>query len=792
MLAVVNNNVPRLLAPAGSPTEFFAALNAGADAVYLGLNRFSARSRATNFTFTELAQCLTLAREYQLEVLVAINTLLFPSELTDLTNVLADLVSFEPAGVIVQDLGVATLIRESFPTLRLHASTQMAIHNLSGAIAAREMGFRRVVLARELSTSEIVTIRQTLPAEQLELEVFCHGSLCYSYSGLCQLGWHTAGLSGNRGECPYPCRRQYASPLGVSSWLNMRDLETLDSLASLVKTGVDVLKIEGRRKDAQYVTTTLLAYRQALNQIVGRNTLRESAPPLAHEVQHDNRLGREALGFGFRRKTTPLYLEDTPVPVQDQTGTTHTGCLIGVVEQIDSKTHSLTLRTIIPIEKYDGIRIGEEDFSLRNMSVNGKTVATAAAQIKVVITLPPSCQIPKIGAEVSKTRSATLRGLVDRLARPPGRLRALRPFTLHACLQENTLAVTAYQGTHSLLHQEMTVSRLDSGASWCDLAPTIWHVFGDAGCECTAVTCSGDIAASVPQAQLKQSKRALSELLPQALDSHRESIRVNAQQLIPASRVVPLAMSQLALLVRNSADIPCWRDFLDKKTPEIPLTEILWDPQHTPVNFWHQELLNILTAASQLHAQPRLVIPLIIRGDESKAIAELLTEAFHHGMQRFEVTNLAGLSLLRNSDMPLDLTAGQHLHLCNPLTALFLKKMGFSRGVVSNELPPTELTTLCQHLPEDFACELVGWSRPLVCVSEACANRGLTADCTAKGNCLRPQEEILTDKETGQSYRACREGCRTYLYANTPQDNLRAINKSKVSWIRIDGLGGRP
>ncbi len=197
-----------LFAPAGGPDAAFAAFHYGADAIYLGLKKFSARAEAENFTLEELTEVVAYAHSLQprRRVFVTINTLIRQDELIELVECLAALVNIGVDAIIMQDLGVYHLVRRYFPEIELHASTQMAVHNRAGAEALRQMGFQRAVLARELTFEEV----NDVTAESgIETEVFIHGALCYSYSGLCLFSAQTLGRSGNRGKCSYSCRDSF-------------------------------------------------------------------------------------------------------------------------------------------------------------------------------------------------------------------------------------------------------------------------------------------------------------------------------------------------------------------------------------------------------------------------------------------------------------------------------------------------------------------------------------------------------------------------------------------------------
>ena len=269
-----------LLSPAGDFTTALSAFAAGADAVYCGLSEFSARAFAPNLSYEELANLIAYARAHGKKVYVTFNTLIDEDQLEGAVEALARLEELGPDGVIVQDLGIAQLVRRHFPKLELHASTQLVAHNLEGVLALKELGFRRVVLARELSLAEITTIAQRCGARkvaadgrpELELEVFIHGALCYSISGLCLYGALEKGRSGNRGTCPYCCRQEGKrkkeegrSEAGRCYPFSMKDLRLGADARKFVEAGVTSLKIEGRMKSPLYVASVTRYYRDILD-----------------------------------------------------------------------------------------------------------------------------------------------------------------------------------------------------------------------------------------------------------------------------------------------------------------------------------------------------------------------------------------------------------------------------------------------------------------------------------------------------------------------------------------------
>ena len=249
-----------LLAPAGDIEAGYAALYYGADAVYLGLQKFSARATATNFDEKSLGEFTAYAHSIGRKVYVTVNTVVQEKELSELIEALDICVKTGVDALIIQDLGVARIVRENYPELEMHASTQMAVHNKEGALALQKLGFTRVVVARELGRKEIEEIA-AIPG--LETEAFVHGALCYSYSGLCMFSSMHSGKSANRGKCLYPCRAEFKDEQGnIRHFFSMKDMALEEDV---LKMPAFSLKIEGRKKTALYVAAVTDYYRRILD-----------------------------------------------------------------------------------------------------------------------------------------------------------------------------------------------------------------------------------------------------------------------------------------------------------------------------------------------------------------------------------------------------------------------------------------------------------------------------------------------------------------------------------------------
>jgi putative protease len=253
---------PELLAPCGGMKTLKAAVQAGADAVYLGANKFSARANAKNFDDNELSDAIAYASASHVKVYLAVNTLMSDRELTEALKIVGHACHLGVAAFIVQDVGLAQLIKKNFPNAVLHASTQMTASTLNDVNMLEKLGFARVVMARELSRKQL---REIANNTNVGLEVFVHGALCASYSGQCLMSSFIGGRSANRGKCAQPCRLPYKSNTTNGVLLSLKDLCLIDYINELADMGVVSLKIEGRMKGEDYVRSVVSAYRSVLD-----------------------------------------------------------------------------------------------------------------------------------------------------------------------------------------------------------------------------------------------------------------------------------------------------------------------------------------------------------------------------------------------------------------------------------------------------------------------------------------------------------------------------------------------
>lgn len=344
--------ITELLAPAGSREGFIAALNAGADSVYAGVGDFNARRKASHLTLRDLARFTEHCHSRGKRFYAAFNILIKQNELTAAMSALQDLAGRGVDGVIVQDLGLARLVRRHFPQLALHASTQAACHNSAGVAELDALGFTRAVLARELSFAELSRIAAS---SRMELEVFCHGALCFSVSGMCLFSSAIGGHSGNRGLCAQPCRRRWKSGATDGFLFSPRDLELAAHVRDLKSIGIASLKIEGRMRSAEYVATATRAYRMLID---------------APDDQWDETLveAQRLLSGDWARAKTVFNFSGPAAAICDTTEAQCLGRRIGTIVAITG--NSVTIETKETLAAGDRLRIADaQDDRTRSLTL---------------------------------------------------------------------------------------------------------------------------------------------------------------------------------------------------------------------------------------------------------------------------------------------------------------------------------------------------------------------------------------------------------------------------------------
>lgn len=363
-------NKVEVLAPAGSMESLYAAINKGADAIYLGGNKFSARAYASNFDNDNMIKAIDYAHSYNIKVYVTLNTILKENEIEEAVKYVGFLYEIGVDALIIQDVGLLKRIREEFKDFELHASTQLTVHNGEAALYFKDKGFHRIVLSRELSLDEIRYISKDLA---IETEMFVHGALCISYSGQCLMSSIIGGRSGNRGRCAQPCRMEYTlkgEKTGEKRGylLSPKDMCTIEDVNEVINTGTYSLKIEGRMKRAEYVAGVVDNYRKAVEKALFNS-------------KYDSQAGKRQLLQLFNRSgfTKAFLQKDTGKDMMSYNSPKNAGVPLGKVDN----NGEVILKEDIKLG--DGVRYRDKGFTLSKILLNGKEVKEGKRGDKVKV-----------------------------------------------------------------------------------------------------------------------------------------------------------------------------------------------------------------------------------------------------------------------------------------------------------------------------------------------------------------------------------------------------------------------
>ncbi len=713
----MKSSVTELLSPAGSFETALAAFAAGADAVYLGLDAFSARADAVNFTPAQLRDLLALARPEGRRVYVTFNTVIDQSQLPQAIEKLAILDELAPDGLIVQDLGVARIVRRNFPQLALHASTQLVAHNLEGVLAMKELGFTRVVLARELPLEDI---RSLVARGGVEIEVFVHGALCYSISGLCLFSAMEKNRSGNRGACAYCCRLACTDASGNSARpFSMRDLRLDDSLYALRDAGVASLKIEGRMKSPLYVATVTSRYRQLL----------DGLPPSTT---------RADLETVFSRNTTHLYLDGYPPPapspssadVIDPSNLGHLGTPIGTVKRFTKDREGRTwlrLHTSRALERHDGLQFLAQGgkpygFGISEMrtSISRSTVFSVRAGSDVEILMPApeaSAPAPEIrpGDAVYCSASNEVKRRFPVPSFRPSACESGTPIELEVTLSESGVSASARTASSPVVCAEASISaplapsrqsertRAAVEKAFARLGGTEWRL--------ASLALNDQQHLFVPASTLNDLRRQLVE----KLDAARIAVRTAR---------MAAATDDAALLPSADGSNPPSRVLkmrIDQPIPDdaCSFDEIVVSIGHQPgraVDAALQQIAERLRTLAGDAGDPvpslRLALPVFTRECDLNTLRSAVKHMAKAGISAWEAADLATLRILRQLGLE-DITADWTLYAFNAAARAQLCELGVQRIVASPENNSENLLALASQPPSPPVEFLVRQSTPL-------------------------------------------------------------------------------
>jgi putative protease len=769
---------PELLAPAGDRTCLVAAIENGADAVYFGLQGHNARARATNFDADGLAETMATLHARGVKGYVTLNTLVFPSELDDVETVVRKVAEAGVDAVIVQDLGLARLIRAICPDLEIHASTQMSITSGESLRLAEELGCTRVILARELSLSEIAKVREV---SRLPVEVFVHGALCVAYSGQCLTSEALGGRSANRGECAQACRMPYQIVCdgelqdldSVQYLLSPQDLAAYDLVPRLIELGVSSLKIEGRLKAPEYVANITRHYRRAIDDAVagrpsgiGADDVREMELSFSRGFSH---------GFFDGNNHKVLVRGDYAKK---------RGVFLGRVESISGGKVRLDLAA--PVKKGDGLVFdGDDATDLPEQGGRVYDVARPARHRQTPLPAPDSGLSAgpaelgfgrrdldttrlRVGQRVWKTDDPELSRRLRKSFEGPSHRKVILDISVRAVagepLELTGRTATGYQATVTgespLNVGERQVASLDEIRAGLDRLGDTVYSLGE-----VAVVLEG--GPMVPKSLLNALRRDLTARLD-ALAS------TPTRRQIAAEPVVPLFRASLRGEAHDRAELAPMLSCLCRTTEQI---EAAVSAGIGTIYAEYQDIKlypEAVAAARRVEGtQLFLATPRIQKPGEANLFKYLVKQ----GADGLLVRNAGGLYHCADEGIPF--VADFSLNAANELTVEFLKAKGALRVAASYDLSADQLDDLITAVPPQWLEVVIHQQIPMFHM-EHCVFCAFLSPGTDATNCGRPcdDHDVKLRDRTGVEHPLKADvGCRNTLYNAVPQTSAEFLGR---------------
>ncbi len=809
---------PEVLAPVGDEEALLAAIRGGADAVYLGVGEFNARQGAKNFTLDNLDAAVKLAHSHGVLVYLALNIPIKQKELQHALEIVDCSYAAGIDAVILQDLGLLKLLKEIYPDLELHASTQMTIHNKGGVNFVAGLGAKRVIVSRELTAAEVKDI---VDHSNAEIEVFVHGALCYSYSGKCLFSSFLHGRSANRGACAQPCRRRYRfvvngrevdeRHIGGSYPISCAELSTLTGLEEIIKTGVVSLKIEGRMKKPEYITASAAAYKATVEGICGpgENPTKEEL-----EAKED-----ELAKLFYRGFTRGFILGEKGVSHPKYSS--NYGAFLGKVLDISrSKGNTkLTVRLNEDIQVKDGISIFTRERMLGSavtgiITISGEHIKNAKKG-------------EKVGLEISsKTGRAVQRGDELYLTTDTRLLDTLQKTKLKTL--PVSLKVRARKGEQfSVIIEEESKKFRDAGKSRekataeftddyivqeAEKNPTTvgqirkaMESLGDTSFEAISVEIEADENIFIPVGVLKNARRKAADLLlekiligdkkeqkhPDLADFNylcnsesRSSEAIDEIEHAPAVSEAPIetrgrnsTSKQLLLSVEvNESSSLFEAAFAGADIIYVPVSkfEELTAPENT------EKLEDLKAEKVELVFR----VPLINHDHELDKLKPLLEKVkaagFGIACSDFGVVQLA-------KELSIPFAAGKEFNIFNAFTASTLYQAGAYRATLSSELNLSEIKNICEAIQtckSSGQTEIFVYGRELMLITE----NDLLKPLIDRRIVRKDSEVLLIDQEDSE-FPVERLGTRTLIYNSKVLDMLKYVKNLKdygVDVLRLD------
>ena len=787
-------SIPELLAPAGSLDAVRAAVANGADAVYLGASRFNARDDGAQLTLEELGEACRIAHGRGRRIYLTLNVLIKPAELVDALEFLGEAIDRGIDAVIVQDIGLVRLIKTVYPSLEIHGSTQMTVHDGAGAEVMRQLGVDRVVLARENTLDDIRAIREAAP--DLGLETFVHGALCISYSGQCYMSGMISERSANRGSCAQSCRKDYVltdiehqQELDRGYLISAKDLGAYDHLPAIADAGIVCLKVEGRKKKPEYVATVTKSYREFLDRVEKGDT----TPPSEIEVQ-------PLVQIFSRGFTGGMYGGRAGKSYVTRTQPDNRGMTLGtvIVYSPDRNGGELMIDVSTPVNVGDGLGFEAPD------SVGGPTMGFTVDAVRTLSSGATTRQAIQTRSRVATgwsvvrtSEAALLERARSTYAALPKEIRAKKvrlDARVFGASGTPLKAVFTSDGESVTVRSEITFSTATKRA--LDVA-TLRENFGKLG-DTPFVLGNVDIAGLsaglfLPVSALNHVRQEAVEQLMMRRDWAEQARLAERHAKIetavlgshPAASGAPAEHADRIALATAIPDplftlsASVYRIEDAEAAAESGATEICFDPflRHPmpPVS----RIRNLESKLADRGVSLRLRTPTIVRPEERKSIQKWLDlglpiQSGHLGL----VHELASAGR--------DVVADYAVNVFNAHSAAEVFRLGAKRIIASVELTTDELSQLVAPWEGD-GFEVFVYGRPEGmtiehCVLSAAFDREAT---TCRDLCVQKHTNVELTDPTGYTFPVATDSaCRNRLLHSRPIDGSEFVPKLWTSGIR--------
>lgn len=746
-----------LLAPVGSFEALKAAVQNGANAVYLGGKDFGARASANNFDRDELKEAVKYAHIRGVQVFVTTNTLRKENEIEDFLEYAKFLYDIDVDAIILQDIGMARLIKRELPDFELHASTQMVAHSLEDVKYLESLGFDRVVLAREVTVEEIKYICDNCKAD---IEVFVHGALCVCYSGQCLMSSMIGNRSGNRGRCAQPCRQRYElidvyTGEVVNSngdyLLSPRDLNAIEEIDKVIDAGVHSLKIEGRMKRPEYVATVIDGYRKTIDEYLATNKLNVS-----DETIND-------LYTIFNRKFTKgLLLGDVGKDMMNSQLPNNQGLYVGTVVDYNKKAKRLKIKLANTLKKGDGINLGGgtigriiKNGNIETIGYKGETIELdfvgEARKGQIVFKTSDSELMDRVQATFTQDKEF-VKNIID------------AKITIKLG-QKPILTLKDRHSNEATIEGDKIVEEAMKVALSKEKVETQLRKLGNTPYELDLLEIELDDNVSLPISLLNQMRRDCIELL----DKERVSIK-NRKYKNKTVKYKPVLYNRnkqqgISVKVKNLEQL--------ESALECGVDRIYYEDTNT--------IDKGMSLAMKYNKKVIYSAPRIIRNKEYNHLAK----ANNAGVESVQVGNYGSIDYFKDKKLNID----YYLNAFNSETINYYKEIGADTLCISQELNINEIKETIKYTDINIESVVYGYT-PLM-ITEYCPMGVIVRDCKKDKRVAKCKESIYALRNSkGDEFRVSQDiFCRSTIYNSNVTcmlDNLYELHEIGINVLRLD------